>query len=112
MIDVGVFSMSLAVKNLAKTKAFYEAFGFVEVAGEPDKKWVILANGVAKIGLFQGMFEADLVTFNPPDARIVESKLREAGIEIERPTEGETGPCHFVVRDPDGRVVLIDQHGP
>ena len=71
----------------------------------------MLQNGGAKIGLFQGMFASDLLTFNPSDARAVQDSLKAQGVEIEREAEGDSGPAHLALRDPDGRVILIDQFG-
>jgi len=111
-MDLGRFSVSLAVKDLAKSRAFYETFGFEMVAGVPEQNWIILQNGEAKIGLFQGMFEDNILTFNPSDARGIQKALKAAGLEIEREAEDEDGegPTHFVMRDPDGNVILVDQH--
>jgi len=109
-MDLGNFSLSLAVKDLDASLAFYEAFGFAQIAGERAHGWLILQNGDAKIGLFQGMFEQNLITFNPPDARAVERALRDAGYPIDRATEGDEGPCHFALRDPDDNPILVDQH--
>lgn len=109
-IDLGNFSASLAVKDLQASMAFYGHLGFEQIAGEPADNWVILKNGDAKIGLFQGMFEDNLLTFNPPDARSIEAHLEANGIEPVTSTEGESGPAHFVVVDPDGNTLLVDQH--
>lgn len=70
----------------------------------------MLKNGDALLGLFQGMFDQNMITFNPPDARTIETALASAGFEIVAPTEGETGPTHFVATDPDGNSILVDQH--
>ena len=109
-MELGRFSVSLSVKDLATSRAFYEALGFAQVFGEPEKGWIILQNGEAKIGLFHGMFEGNLMTFNPTDARAIEAAMREKGYAPEKPTEGDEGPCHFLLKDPDGNVVLVDQH--
>ena len=109
-MELGQFSVSLAVKDLAKSRAFYEALGFSQVAGEPENNWIILKNGEAHIGLFQNMFEKNLLTFNPKDARAIEKAIGEAGYEIEKRTEGTEGPAHLMLRDPDGNPILIDQH--
>jgi catechol 2,3-dioxygenase-like lactoylglutathione lyase family enzyme len=122
-MDLGNFSVSLAVKDLAASRSFYEKLGFTAWGGEPEHGWLILRNGSATVGLFQGMFEKNLLTFNPgwdadaqplpsfTDVRELERELDEAGIEFLSRTEpGTTGPASFIVVDPDGNPVLIDQH--
>ncbi|MEQ1508131.1 MAG: VOC family protein [Myxococcota bacterium] len=109
-MELGRFSVSLTVKDLARSMAFYQALGFVQVFGDPTKRWVILANGEAKIGLFQGMFESNLLTFNPPDARAIQAAIRAAGYPIDKEAEPGEGPAHLVLKDPDGNAILIDQH--
>ena len=109
-MELGQFSVSLTVKDLAKSRAFYETLGFAMVAGEPEKNWIILKNGEAHIGLFQGMFDANLMTFNPKDARGIEKAIDKAGYAIEKRTEGTEGPAHFTLLDPDGNRILVDQH--
>ena len=109
-MELGRFSVSLAVKDLPTSRAFYEHLGFTQVAGEPDKGWIILQNGEAKIGLFQGMFESNILTFNPKDARGIERALSEKGVAITTRTTGDSGPTHLMVTDPDGNTILIDQH--
>jgi catechol 2,3-dioxygenase-like lactoylglutathione lyase family enzyme len=122
-LELGAFSLSLAVKDLAASRRFYEALGFAVYAGDPAHNYLILRNGSTTIGLFQGMFEKNLLTFNPgwdadcqtlpqfTDVRDIQRRLRERGIE---PTtvadESGSGPAHLVVTDPDGNPVLIDQH--
>lgn len=108
-MDLGAFSLSLTVKDLATSQRFYEALGFESIDGD-EESWLVLKNGKTKIGLFKGMFEQNMMTFNPPDARIVEAALADAGYRITAPTEGETGPTHFLVNDPDGNSILFDQH--
>ena len=108
-MDVGTFSVSLAVEDLARSRAFYETIGFDTIDGDGES-WVVLANGSARIGLFQGMFDTNIITFNPPDARTIEAALTNAGYAPSAPTEGDSGPTHFVVVDPDGNTVLFDQH--
>ena len=109
-MELGRFSVSLAVEDLARSRKFYEALGFAQVAGEPDQGWIILKNGDAKVGLFHGMFEDNLMTFNPMDARTVEATMREQGYEPVTGTEAGDGPCHFLLKDPDGNLLLVDQH--
>ena len=109
-MDLGNFSLSLTVKDLDASLGFYRAFGFEPIAGDPSQRWVILKNGDAKIGLFQGMFDENLITFNPPDARALQAVMQAAGHELVRETDPGDGPTHFVVRDPDGNAILVDQH--
>jgi catechol 2,3-dioxygenase-like lactoylglutathione lyase family enzyme len=122
-MDVGNFSVSLAVKDLAASRHFYEALGFAAVFGEAAQGWLILRNGSTTIGLFQGMFERNLLAFNPGwdadanplpsfiDVRELQRRLREQGIVSEAPCDETTsGPASFAVVDPDGNPVLFDQH--
>ncbi len=124
-MELGAFSISLSVSNLAKSRAFYEALGFGEVAGEPDQGWLILRNGSCTLGLFQGMFEKNMLTFNPgwvsetealetfTDIRAIQARLKEAGLSfVTEADPAGTGPASFVIEDPDGNPVLIDQHVP
>ena len=122
-MDLGNFSVSLAVKDLVASRAFYEKLGFVAMGGEPEQGWLILRNGAAIIGLFQGMFEKNILTFNPgwdadaqtlpsfTDVRELERQLDAQGVEFVSRTEPDTsGPASFIVVDPDGNSVLFDQH--
>lgn len=122
-MQLGAFSISLAVKDIDKSKAFYEKFGFQQVAGDIDQNWVILRNGTTNVGLFQGMFENNILTFNPgwdsageeqnpfTDVRELQQVLMAQGIEISAPADPNSeGPAHFVVTDPDGNIILVDQH--
>jgi lactoylglutathione lyase len=123
-MTLGNFSVSLAVKDLAASRAFYQKLGFEVFTGDPDQKhYLILKNGSAIIGLFQGMFERNILTFNPgwdsvcntlpefTDVRELQRRLRAAGIEPVTPAdESTTGPASCVVVDPDGNPILIDQH--
>ncbi len=122
-MELGGFSVSLAVKDLEVSKAFYEKLGFSVFAGEPDQHWVILKNGSHTIGLFQGMFEKNILTFNPgwdqdanpvdsfTDVRELQREIKSRGVPIEKEVdETTTGPGSFVVIDPDGNPILIDQH--
>ena len=106
---LGHFSVSLAVKDIRKSLAFYEALGFETLDGDVEQNWLILKSGEAKIGLFQGMFDDDLLTFNPSDARVLEQALKDKGIQPETAIEGDEGPAHFTLKDPDGRTILVDQ---
>ena len=121
-ITLGNFSVSLAVKDLAASRSFYQKLGF-EVRGGDARSWAILQNGTTPIGLFQGVFEGNLLTFNPgwdsacntlpefPDVRELQRRLRAAGIEpVKVADESSTGPASLVLVDPDGNSILIDQH--
>ena len=112
-MNLGQFSVSLAVKDIEKSKHFYETLGFkaLDGCGSIKDKWLILQNGDAVIGLFQDMFENNILTFNPTDARTIEKHLVENNIAIETPTQGESGPAHCVLKDPDGNTIMFDQHG-
>lgn len=122
-MDLGAFSISLAVEDLARSRAFYETLGFEVTGGDPEHGYLILVNGPAIVGLFQGMFEQNILTFNPGwsgpgeeaeefmDVREIARRLEAAGIEFtaaELPEGG--GPGHVTFLDPDGNPVLIDQH--
>lgn len=122
-MTLGNFSVSLTVKDLAASRAFYQALGFAVVGGDAAQNWLILQNGGATIGLFQGMFERNILTFNPgwdaacnklpefTDVRELQRRLREQGIEpATAADETTTGPASFVVVDPDGNPILVDQH--
>lgn len=110
-MELGQFSVSLAVKDIAESKVFYEALGFTTSpdCGGIDQKWLILQNGNTVIGLFEGMFEANILTFNPPDVRAVQARLEARGIEPEVKVAGDSGPGHCIVRDPDGNQIMFDQ---
>ncbi len=108
-MELGYFTPSLAVKDLAKTIEFYGHLGFEVECGGPEDKWAMLKAGDTRIGVFEGMFPADQLCFNPPDARAIEAKLREAGVEIDSPTTPGEGLCSLIVKDPDGRTLLFDQ---
>ena len=120
---LGAFSVSLAVKDLAASRAFYEKLGFQVFAGVAEQRWLILKNGGATVGLFQGMFERNILTFNPgwddsaqplalfTDVRELQRALKAQGIEPATAADEATrGPASFVVVDPDGNPILIDQH--
>jgi catechol 2,3-dioxygenase-like lactoylglutathione lyase family enzyme len=122
-MDLGAFSISLAVKNLEASRAFYEKFGFKVFAGDASQGWLIVKNGDHVIGLFQGMFEKNILTFNPgwdsnarklanfTDVRELQRQLRAQGVEFQQQAdEGTTGPASFIVVDPDGNPILLDQH--
>lgn len=111
-MDLGTFSVSLAVKDIRKSAEFYSWLGFqpLEGCGSFDDKWLILQQGTTVIGLFEGMFEDNILTFNPADARSIEAHLKSRGVSFSTETQGESGPTHFVMKDPDGNVIMFDQH--
>ncbi|MEZ4738515.1 MAG: VOC family protein [Flavobacteriales bacterium] len=122
-MQLGAFSISLAVKDLQASKTFYEALGFTAFGGDMAKNYLIMKNGNALVGLFQGMFENNILTFNPgwdesanklekfDDVRAIQQHLKKAGVKLATEAdESINGPASFVVMDPDGNAVLIDQH--
>lgn len=112
----GNHSTSLAVKDIAASKVFYEKLGFqpLEGLGSVEDKWLIMIREDVKIGLFEGMFEENIITFNPSDARSIHNQLKsEESISFLMESEtisNEKGPCHFCIADPDGNQILFDQH--
>ncbi len=90
--------------------AFYQTLGFKQVHGVKEENWVILQSGEAKIGLFKGMFEENLMTFNPEDARSIQKVLQKADYALEKEAEEGEGQTHFIVKDPDGNTILFDQY--
>jgi catechol 2,3-dioxygenase-like lactoylglutathione lyase family enzyme len=120
--SLGNFSVSLAVRNIEASKTFYEKLGFVQVSGNLAQKWVIMKNGSTKIGLFQGMFERNALTFNPgwdenggnlatfEDVRLIQRRFKAAGLQVGTDIATTSGPAYFALTDPDGNPVLIDQH--
>lgn len=122
-MELGAFSISLAVKDLDSSRRFYEKLGFKIFAGNAAQNWLILKNGDVVIGLFQGMFEKNILTFNPgwdqnaqrlasfTDVRQLQRQLKAQGVPLQTEAdERTTGPASFVVVDPDGNSILIDQH--
>lgn len=111
-MELGQFSVSLTVKDIGKSKAFYETLGFVThpECGSIEDKWLILQKDTTVIGLFEGMFDHNILTFNPIDVRAIEKHLVDYEIAIETPTSGESGPTHCILKDPDGNVIMFDQH--
>lgn len=120
---LGAFSVSLTVKDIQTSKSFYEHFGFRVFGGDESQNWLIMKNGSCTIGLFQGMFDKNILTFNPgwdenatklesfTDVRELQRQLKSNGIKIETEANEETsGPASFVVVDPDGNPILVDQH--
>ncbi len=122
-MELGAFSISLAVKDLEASKEFYEKLGFGIHGGDAAQNWLIMKNGDHVIGLFQGMFEKNSLTFNPgwdgnageldsfTDIRDLQRQLKAEGVEfISEADESTTGPASFIVADPDGNPILVDQH--
>lgn len=114
-MEYGIHSLSLAVKDIKASLEFYEKLGFeiIDGFGSIEDKWLILQRGDYKIGLFQDMFEENIMTFNPTDARSVYNDLKDKGINFLMQSESisaEKGPCHFAIADPDGNQILFDQH--
>jgi len=122
-MDLGAFSVSLAVKDLQASRNFYEKFGFKSFAGNPAQNWLILNNGDHVIGLFQGMFDKNILTFNPgwdqdaqklatfTDVRELQRQLKAQGVQLMKEADESTaGPASFMALDPDGNPILVDQH--
>jgi len=122
-MELGAFSVSLAVKDLAASRSFYEKLGFAAMGGDPAQGWLMLKNGTTVIGLFQGMFEKNILTFNPgwdqdaqplasfTDVRDWQRSLDAAGVALTTRTDPDgEGPGHIVLEDPDGNVIMLDQH--
>lgn len=122
-MKLGAFSISLTVKDVKESKAFYEKLGFVPYGGNIDQNWIIMKNGNAIIGLFQGMFEKNVITFNPgwdenaqtlasfTDVREIQEHLKSQGVELLAEADvTTTGPANITMLDPDGNPILIDQH--
>jgi lactoylglutathione lyase len=121
-MDLGSMSVSLAVKDINASRQFYEKLGFVSFGGD-QSNWLIMKNGDHVIGLFRGMFEKNLLTFNPgwdqnaqpletfTDVRVLQDRLISQGVSmITKADESTTGPAHFTIQDPDGNLILVDQH--
>jgi predicted lactoylglutathione lyase len=122
-MDLGAFSISLTVKDIQVSKEFYQKLGFEIFGGDESQNWLILKNGEAVIGLFQGMFEKNMLTFNPgwdsnarelaefTDVREIQQQLKQDGVEFTSEADvTTTGPASFMVIDPDGNPILVDQH--
>ena len=122
-MDLGNFAICLTVKDLPTSRAFYEKFGFTQVSGMPEKGWIVLKNGYCRLGLFQGMFEKNMLCFNPgwdsegnpvtsfTDVREIQRALKANGIALTpEADETTTGPAYFMTTDPDGNPILVDQH--
>lgn len=123
VMSLGNFSVSLAVKDIAASRAFYEKLGFEVVAGDQSQNWLVLSNGDARVGIFQGMFERNMLTFNPgwdsekntlaefDDVREIQRRLKARGLSLTMEAdESTTGPAYLMLADPDGNPILIDQH--
>ncbi|MGB3183543.1 MAG: VOC family protein [Cyclobacteriaceae bacterium] len=124
-MKLGAFSLSLSVKDLAASKAFYEKLGFEVFAGKVERNYFIMKNGDTLIGLFHGMFPGNLITFNPgwdqgaglledyDDIRKIQKHLKDQGVQLmNEADESTSGPASFMVADPDGNMILVDQHAP
>lgn len=121
-VNLGAFCISLDVKDIHASKAFYEKLGFTETGGNIDQNWLVLRNEDKVIGLFQGMFEKNMLTFNPgwnqqaqnietfTDVREIAKTLSANGLQLKETPKGESGPAYITLTDPDGNPVLIDQH--
>ncbi len=122
-MELGAFSISLAVKDLGASKEFYEKLGFSMFHGDASQHWIIMKNGECVVGLFQGMFEKNILTFNPgwdssarpiadfTDVREIQRRLKAAGVPLlSEADEFSAGPASCMVMDPDGNAILIDQH--
>ena len=122
-MKLGAFSISLSVKDIHKSKEFYEKLGFTYKGGNIEQNWIVLKNGNTVIGLFQGMFENNIITFNPgwdenaqsikdfDDVRVIQEHLKKSGLKLNKEVEeNSSGPAHITLTDPDGNNILIDQH--
>ena len=122
-MELGAFSISLTVKDIEASRVFYEKFGFTVFDGDASQNWLILKNGDHAIGLFQGMFDRNILTFNPgwdsnahkldtfTDVRELQRQLKAQGVELTTEAdETTTGPASFATLDPDGNPILVDQH--
>jgi lactoylglutathione lyase len=122
-MELGAFSISLTVKDIEASQTFYEKLGFKVTGGDISQNWLILKNGMHIIGIFQGMFDKNMLTFNPgwdqnaqrvedfTDVRELQRELKAQGLEfVYEADEGTTGPASFIVQDPDGNPILVDQH--
>ena len=122
-MDLGAFSVSLAVKDIEASKVFYEKLGFTVFMGDQSQNWLIMKNGDHVIGLFQGMFDKNILTFNPgwsrdaqklgqfTDVRELQRRLKDRGVDmLSEADESSAGPASFMIADPDGNTILVDQH--
>lgn len=124
-MKLGSFTVCLVVKDIKASKSFYEKLDFKEVSGDMKKNWIVLQNGTTKIGLFQGLFEKNLLSFNPgvtperevlkefQDVREIQHVLKERGVKLQSEVDEKSdGPAGFMIVDPDGNQIMIDQHVP
>lgn len=111
-MELGNFSLSLNVKDIKASRAFYEKLGFEVFDGNEEHNWLMLRCGETKLGLFQGMFEQNLLTFNPQDVRAIQKKFKAEGVELITEAEGDEGAASITLIDPDGNPILFDQHDP
>lgn len=122
-MDLGLFSLSLAVKDIHASKSFYEKLGFTAMGGDIDQNWLILQGSGMTLGLFQGMFDSNIMTFNPgwgpgaaalsdfDDVRALQAAFEADGLELVKRADPEgTGPDHLILTDPDGNTIMLDQH--
>lgn len=110
-MSLGQFSLSLSVKDISASKAFYETLGFeaIQGCGSVEAKWLMLKSGNTMIGLFEGMLQDNILTFNPDNVREVQTRLQEQGVAIDKQAQGEEGPAHMIVKDPDNNVIMLEQ---
>lgn len=118
-MDLGSFSVSLAVRDIKASQQFYENLGFEVIDGhfnyegqidlEPGQDWVMMKHGDARIGLFQGMFDENVLTWNPKDARAIQAHLKDRGVHIDYEATGFEGPATVMLSDPDGNQIMLDQ---
>lgn len=111
-MDLGGFSCSLAVQDIQKSRSFYEALGFHVYDGKQADGWLIMKHHETYIGLFQGMFDHNILTFQPKDVRAIQTDLEAKGIAIDTRAEGDTGPAYITLTDPDGNAIMMDQIDP
>lgn len=122
-MELGAFSVSLSVKDIHVSKAFYEKLGFVQRGGDLSQNWVVMKNGLAVIGLFQGMFDKNILTFSPGwdqdakelghymDVREIQKELKKNGVALKKEAdESSSGPEHVILEDPDGNQIMLDQY--
>ena len=121
-MKLGAFSVSLTVKDIKKSYEFYQKLGFKDMGGDITQNWLILKNGETVIGLFQGMFDKNILTFNPGwdqsaknideflDVRDIEKHLKKEQVTLIKETEKKEGPDHIILEDPDGNMIMFDQH--
>lgn len=122
-MDLGAFSISLSVKDIQASRDFYRKLGFDDFGGDTSQNWLIMKNGNTVIGLFQGMFEGNILTFNPgwdqdagnlpqfTDIRDIQKELIKSGLKLDsQADENSSGPAHLILKDPDGNLIMLDQH--